>query len=362
MTEARTALDETLLARLRMQRPFSCLSEAQLAYALETACVDNAGAGAALIRPDHAGNDCLIVFAGAVELRRPCLAVDGTEEVRTIRAGSDAAASDVAVLHAVPREAGVRALTDACVLHIDGERLDEVLAWSQNVAELRRLSSSRACSSLMRQVLPFRRLPLENVQRAFDAMRPLTVQAGETVVRQGDPGDRYYVIEQGRAAVWRVDPFTDEKALVRMLGPGDGFGEEALLLGGCRTATVTMLEDGCLLALDKDDFDALMKSEFVEEIDAARAQALTAAGAALWLDCRYDVEFEEAHIPGAEHMPLDSLRDDAVGLRKDATYIVYCRSGRRSSCAAFLLHERGFRVYSLTGGIRDWPYAIQNGV
>lgn len=361
MTEVRISMDEALLARLRTQRPFSCLSEAQLAYALESASLDNAPAGTALVRPDHAGNDCLVLFAGELEMRRPCLSGDGVEGVRTIRAGADAAPVDVAVLHAVPREADVRTLTPACVLRIDGERLDEILAWSQQAAELRRLSNARACGSLMRQVLPFRRLPLENVQRAFDAMRPLTVQAGETVVRQGDPGDRYYVIEQGRAEVWRVDPLTDETGFIRTLGPGDGFGEEALLLGGYRTATVTMLEDGCLLALDKNDFDALMKSEFVEEIDAARAQALTAAGAARWLDCRYDVEFDEAHIPGAVHLPLDNLRDGAAGLQKEAVYIIYCRSGRRSGCAAFLLYERGFRVYSLTGGIRDWPYAVESG-
>lgn len=353
--------NETHVTQLRLLRPFSCLSEAQVAYVLESASVEHAPAGTVVVRHDHAGNDCLVLFAGELEMRRHNLVMDGVDEMSTKGVRVGAAAGAVSVLHIVPHEASVRALTDACVMRIDGERMDEVLAWSQQAAELRRLSNARACGSLMRQVLPFRRLPLENVQRAFDAMRPLTVQAGETVVRQGDPGDRYYVIERGRAEVWRVDPLTDETGFIRTLGPGDGFGEEALLLGGYRTATVTMLEDGCLLALDKDDFDALMKSEFVEEIDAPRAQALTAAGAARWLDCRYDVEFDEAHIPGAVHLPLDSLRDGAAGLRKDAVYIIYCRSGRRSGCAAFLLHERGFRVYSLTGGIRDWPYAVESG-
>lgn len=359
MNESQVSLDERLLARLRARRPFSCLTEAQLAYVLESASVEAVPAGTVLIGRDDAGNHCLVLFAGELEMQRPCLGTDGAEAIQASGIHASAAAGEVTVLHAIPHEASVRALTDVCVVRVDGERMEEALAWSQHAAELRRLSN--ACGNLMQQALPFRRLPLENVQRAFDAMRPMTVRAGDAVVRQGDPGDRYYVIERGRAEVWRVDPLTDETGLARMLGPGDGFGEEALLLGGYRTATVTMVEDGALWTLEKDAFEHLMKSEYVEEIDAARAQALADSGAAVWLDCRYDVEFDEAHIPGALHMPLDNLRNDVARLQKDGTYIVYCRSGRRSGCAAFLLHERGFRAYSLTGGIREWPYGVENG-
>ena len=78
-----------------------------------------------------------------------------------------------------------------------------------------------------------------------------------------------------------------------------------------------------------------------------------------WLDCRYDVEFEESHITSAAHAPLDLLRDQTATLDTNAAYIVYCRSGRRSTCAAYLLRERGFKAYSLSGGIRDWPYAVE---
>ena len=45
-------------------------------------------------------------------------------------------------------------------------------------------------------------------------------------------------------------------------------------------------------------------------------------------------------------------------LDPDATYIVYCDTGRRSRAATFLLHERGIQALSLAGGITHWPYEV----
>jgi MFS family permease len=77
---------------------------------------------------------------------------------------------------------------------------------------------------------------------------PVPVSAGQVVVRQGDPGDRYYVVAAGHFAV-------DVGGLPRPeIGPGGGFGETALLREIPRTATVTAREPGLLLGLDRDDF------------------------------------------------------------------------------------------------------------
>lgn len=77
----------------------------------------------------------------------------------------------------------------------------------------------------------------------------VTVPAGQVVIRQGDVGDRFYVLSSGHLRVNRdgvdVRDFTQ---------PGDAFGEIALLRGVPRTATVTAVEESVLLALDRAHF------------------------------------------------------------------------------------------------------------
>jgi CRP-like cAMP-binding protein len=80
------------------------------------------------------------------------------------------------------------------------------------------------------------------------------VVAGETILRQGDPPDRFAVIVDGRFEVSRVEPGAKDPAHLRTMGPDDVFGEIGLLTGVRRTATVTAATAGRLLELEGADF------------------------------------------------------------------------------------------------------------
>ena len=110
--------------------------------------------------------------------------------------------------------------------------------------------------------------------------------------------------------------------------------------------------------LAKADFDELLKPVMSQDVSAADAKGMLDGGLAKLIDCRYDMEFEESRIPGARLVPLDKLRQGVSSIDPEDSYIVYCRSGRRSKAAAYLLKERGIKALSLTGGIKDWPYAV----
>lgn len=101
---------------------------------------------------------------------------------------------------------------------------------------------------------------LENL--AFRS-RAVSVPAGRAVMTQGEIGDRFYAIKEGR--VRYVVDGTDEGEA----GPGDGFGELALLRDAPRAATVMTLEDTELVALDRDPFLAALTGAIPAAGDAA---------------------------------------------------------------------------------------------
>ena len=86
---------------------------------------------------------------------------------------------------------------------------------------------------------------LEELAAALDERR---TPAGETVVRQGEPGDEFFLVAEGRMRV------TVDGAPAGELGAGDGFGEIALLRDVPRTATVEAVEDATLYALSREEF------------------------------------------------------------------------------------------------------------
>ncbi|HID40397.1 MAG TPA: cyclic nucleotide-binding domain-containing protein, partial [Calditrichaeota bacterium] len=80
----------------------------------------------------------------------------------------------------------------------------------------------------------------------------LEFKAGETVIREEEPGDAFFIIEKGKV---RISASIDEndEIILSYLEAGDYFGEMALLTGDVRSATVTADEDLKLLKLKKEE-------------------------------------------------------------------------------------------------------------
>jgi CRP-like cAMP-binding protein/predicted MFS family arabinose efflux permease len=94
----------------------------------------------------------------------------------------------------------------------------------------------------------FRGLDMASLEQLAALAQPVAVAAGEEPVRQGEPGDRFYVIQYGEAEVL-INGFK-----VRQLGDRDEFGDRALLRETPRTATVHALSPMELLAIDREAF------------------------------------------------------------------------------------------------------------
>ena len=250
----------------------------------------------------------------------------------------------------------LQAESDAIVLVADSAFLDTLASWTELAAHAEQTGQDELARRLLavRHAVAFRRLPLELVSSALQQMTRRPVKAGELVVEQGAPGDAFYLIWSGHAEVWKSGIYDDEQQLVDHMGPGEAFGDEALVTGGTRNATVKMIDDGELLVLSAEAFRELMSTPLIEEVAANEVQHLLDEG---WqaVDVRYEEEFEDGRIPGAIHLPLFELRQRVDGvLEPDGRYISVCLSGKRSAVAAFLLSQRSYRVVSMRGGMSAW--------
>ena len=102
--------------------------------------------------------------------------------------------------------------------------------------------------TLLRRLALFAPLPTWSLEAVARSARPVQARAGEAVVTEGEPGDAFYAVVEGRYDV------TCDGEPMRSLQRGDGFGEIALLAEVPRTATVTAIEPGSLLAIDREPF------------------------------------------------------------------------------------------------------------
>ena len=90
-----------------------------------------------------------------------------------------------------------------------------------------------------------------------DTIVPLRFSAGQVIVRQGEPGSRFYIVNAGRVEVVRRDG--GQERVLRTLGPGEYFGEIALLQASERTATVRAVEDTRVLSIARHAFTAVVR-------------------------------------------------------------------------------------------------------
>lgn len=128
--------------------------------------------------------------------------------------------------------------------------------------------------ALLRKVPAFAELPLTAVERLASGLVPFSAEAGSALMTQGEPGDRFLVIETGE-----IEVFVDGKSIHR-LGPGAGVGEIALLRRSPRTATVTAVTDVTGYAIDATTFMAAIAGPAAAAVTERMAQANLARASA----------------------------------------------------------------------------------
>ena len=335
-------------AKLGNFSPFSALKSTNLADLLDDIEVLQATQGQVVFNKGSTEKRSIYLLSGSISLR------DGEQVLGAIVAGTDEARNPIAPI--LPRQVSAVAMDDVRYFSIDSELLDVTLTLDQTgiyeVGDLRSMGNGEEgdwMSALLR-TKTFQLIPPQNIQMIFTRLQQVDYKAGHVVIRQGSNGDHFYMIRSGRCMVSRETPLKENNIDLAELGVGATFGEEALLSSEPRNATITMLTDGTLMRLGRDDFQSLLNEPMIVSLSHDQADEAVRLGGK-WLDVRVPSEFKANSKANATNLPLYLLRHKLDVLNPRTPYIVYCDTGRRSAAAAFILGQRGFETAVLKGGL-----------
>jgi CRP-like cAMP-binding protein len=232
-------LSEEELGALRRLAPMEGLPQAALASLIDVVERLTVPAGRVLFRRGERADALLFLLSGAVDL------ADAQYAVTPIVAGTPEAA--YALDEASPHRVAAVATAPCVLAKISRDALDLALTWCQAgetvVSELS--EAQEGAGDWMAGLLAspvFSMVAPAQLQALFAAFEAVSFRADEAVLREGEPGDFFYVVQQGACIVTRAG-IAEALATFK---PGDTFGEDALISGAARNATVTMVTDGIL--------------------------------------------------------------------------------------------------------------------
>lgn len=343
-------LTHELLARFS---PFNTLAYEYLSKVIEKASLKEYSKGAIIFKRGRELSESLYLVSGSVDL------IDSQFAVTPIT--SEDESHKVPLNSVSPTKVSAVAKSPVVILSVESDFSDLVLAWSESgneetgseninetaskqdeTSEFDEAEEGDWMSSLLQSPF-FNKIPPGNIRQLFMRFKSQKVAADEVVIKEGERGEFFYVLEAGSARV------QDKQGnLLAALRPGDYFGEEALVGDTTRNATIKMLTAGKLMCLEKSDFLTLLQEpvrrfiaydELVKDQESENRYQL--------IDVRLPLERRFQSVPNSRNIPLSQLRKNLPSLDQSQIYVVTDDAGRRADVAAQLLNQAGYETLIL---------------
>ena len=337
---AKKTLDENHLGTLS---PLNSLSPDLLKEVIEHCSIERFPPGQRIFAERDNDNRTIFLLSGQLALM-----AEGHAAI-TLKADTNEATQPIAAQQ--PRQVTALASTTVTVLSIDSDILSDILERARRegaAAEQPSETFQHRFNAIFDSPL-FVELPDPHKQVLMRRMVEMPVEIGQTIIKEGQASENYYLIVEGHCRVTRG--VGKQAVVVAELGPGMGFGEGALIENDYHDSTVTMDEDGLLLSLSKGEFLTLLVRPFIKWVQYEEMRKLQKQGSFV-IDIRTPAAYQRTQLDDSINLPLVVLRKAVRVLDRNHHYIICCDVGRRSATAAFLLAEQGLSVSILEGGLR----------
>lgn len=318
---------------LRHFTPFDTMNPEYLDRVIEKASLREVPKGTIIFKRGKELSEAFYLVSGHVDL------IDASFAITSLTESSEERRS--ALNNITPTQVSALAKSTVTLLVVERDFLDLVMAWSESGDEESEPEDEDSdwMSSLLQAPL-FSKIPPGNIRQLFTRFKVQKVVSDEIVIKEGERGDYFYVLESGSATV-----MDNAGNILAALRPGDFFGEEALAGETTRNATVKMLTQGKLRRLQKEDFKALLLEPVLKFVSMEDLQKRPRELPPFQLlDVRLPLERRFQSVPGSRNIPLSHLRRNMPELDLGITYVITDDAGRRCDVAAQLLTQAGFDI------------------
>jgi len=346
MTAVKKLIDDKYLKNLV---PLGELDADRFNKIAKRCIVEQYDAGSRIFKIGDRDNHTIYLLSGQISL----IFRSGTERIIT----AETKQAHHALVPEQPRQATAVAKTAVSVLVVDSDVLDQVLRWNESYGyEVSEIVGSEEDDNdwmtLFLQSKAFLKLRAQNIQALMMRLEEVPVKASQVILRQGDDDGYYYIVKRGRCRVTRKPTPQSKPVEIALLGVGAGFGEEAIIMHDRRGATVTMLEDGQLMRLSRNDFTRLLAAPLIQVVDYKEAVKNQKC---VFLDVRPYEDYVKDGISNCENTPLAELRGKIKTFDSHKRYVIVSNTGGKASAAAFLLCQQGLDAVVLSRGIAGLP-------
>lgn len=340
------AIDKQLLKGLS---PLGKLSHDKIDDIISKSRVENLPAGRIIFRQGDDDGHSIYLLSGQIEL-----STTGKTRKKTIKGKSVDAKFPIA--DQIPRPATARTKTTSSLLYIDSSLLeillDENPSGEYEVTEID--VADHATDWMMRflQSRAFLKLPTKNIQKVLMNMEETLANKGDSIIRQGDEGDYYYIIKHGSCTVSRRPAEKSEQVRLAKMVEGDGFGEEALITNCKRNASVIAQENVTLMRLTKDDFLDLLVTPLIRKVHINSLKSSLYKNSII-LDIRTSIQFKQRSLDNAKHIPLSMMRLRIPTLDTSKQHLIYSDNEGDAKAAIFLLSQHGIDSLVILGSLQQ---------
>jgi len=219
--------------------------------------------GRAVFRQGDRPEAFYVIRSGTVNVEDEDPETGDTRVIRTLGRGDSF--GELGLLSSAARQATVRAITNVQLFEVGKGTFDRLL-----MDEMRAPDFGPTLQSFveLRELGPFRRLSSDELATILEHGTWTRHAPGHVVIAQGEPGDAFYAIAAGRADV------DIDGRRIKELGPGDHFGELALLDDAPRSASVIARTPMRAFRLDREGFDAVIAHGFRHDRDQSTGRSL----------------------------------------------------------------------------------------